>query len=145
MAHFAKINENNTVIQLVVVNNDVITENGVEIEQKGVDFLRQIYNEPNANWKKSSYNTFGGQYYTVDSQGLKILGPDQSKAFRKNSASLNGTYDSTRDAFIPEKLYNTWTLNEETCLWESPIPFPSNDQGIVYIWSNNTNNWETVS
>jgi hypothetical protein len=145
MAHFAKLNEDNIVVKVIVVNNDVIVEDGIEIEQKGVDFLRQIYNEPNANWKKSSYNTSGGQYFTVDSQGLKILG-DQSKAFRKNSASIGATYDSVRDAFIPKKPYNAWVLNEQTCLWEPPIPFPSNNNtNAVYVWDDNTNNWINVS
>jgi hypothetical protein len=146
MAHFAKLDNNNVVVQVIVVNNDVLIENGIEVEQKGIDFLRQIYNEPNSNWKKSSYNTSGGQYFTTDSQGLKILGPDQSKAFRKNSASIGATYDANRDAFIPKKPYKAWILNEQTCLWEPPIPFPSsNDVNAIYVWDDNIDNWVNIA
>jgi len=89
MAHFAKL-LNNVVVAVVGVNNDVLLdENGIEQEQKGIDFLKSIYKEPLAEWKQTSYNTIGG----VHSSG------DISKAFRKNYAAVGMIYDSVKDCF----------------------------------------------
>jgi len=94
MAHFAKLNDNNNVLAVHVVNNDVITIDGVESEQTGVDFLTGLHGH--TLWKQTSYN---GNY-------------------RKNYAGIGYTYDATRDAFIPPKCHNEATLNEDTCRWE---------------------------
>ena len=95
MASFAKI-ENNIVITVVSVVNEVLKDsNGVEQEQLGIDFLRTLYNEPNAIWKQTSYNTNGG----VHSNG--------GTPFRKNHAGIGYTYDQQRDAFIPQKPYTS--------------------------------------
>ena len=111
MASFAKI-ENNIVITVVSVVNEVIKDsNGLEQEQLGIDFLNKLYNT-NDNWKKTSYNT---------NSGIHRLG---GTPFRKNHAGIGFTYDSQRDAFIPPKPYNSWVLNEQTCNWEAPIPYP---------------------
>jgi hypothetical protein len=130
MASFAKI-ENNIVTTVVSVVNEVLKDsNGIEQEQLGIDFLKNLYNEPNAIWKQTSYNTYGG----VHSSGGTPL--------RKNHAGIGFTYDTQRDAFIPLKPYNSWVLNEATCQWEAPVAYPV-DSNINnrYIWNEETLNW----
>jgi len=119
MAHFAKLNENNYVIGVHVVVNEVITINGIESEQSGIDFLTNLhgYNL----WKQTSYNG----------------------NFRKNYAGIGYYYDSIRDAFIPPKPYPSWTLNEDSCLWQSPIPYPND--GKMYKWNEDIGNWEEIN
>jgi len=117
MAYFAKLNSNNIVEKVISINNAVITDaNGVEQEQLGVDFINQLYNT-NDTWKQTSYNN----------------------NIRKNYAGIGFTYDLQRDAFIPQKPYNSWVLNEQTCLWEAPIPYPTDGQR--YSWNEETLNW----
>lgn len=144
MASFAKLNNENVVIQVVAVNNDVIKDsNGIEQESLGIDFLKNIYNEPNSIWKQTSYNTFANKYYNPSSiDGKRIVG-DQSKAFRKNFAGLGYKYDLERDAFISPKPYNSWILNEDTCCWESPVPKPSelNKDGSPPQWNEELLQW----
>jgi hypothetical protein len=131
MASFAKI-ENNIVITVESVVNEVLKDsNGVEQEQLGIDFLRTLYNEPNAIWKQTSYNTNGG----VHSLG--------GTPFRKNHAGVGYTYDTNKDAFIPQKLYNSWILNESTCNWEAPVARPNDDN--KYIWNEEILNWEIIN
>ena len=119
MAHFAKLDENNYVIAVHVVVNEVITINGIESEQVGIDFLSNLhgYNF----WKQTSYN----------------------RNFRKNYAGKGDYYDSIRDAFIPRKPYPSWTLNEESCLWQSPIPYPND--GKMYTWNEDILNWQEIT
>jgi hypothetical protein len=117
MAHFAKLDENNVVLEVHVVhNNDLLDENGVEQEQRGIDFLINWSNGYLA-WKQTSYNG----------------------NFRKNYAGIGYTYDPQRDAFIPPKPFPSWTLNEQTCLWEPPVPYPND--GNLYQWDEPTTNW----
>jgi hypothetical protein len=136
MASFAKLDNNNIVIQLVAVVNEVIKDsNGIEQEQLGINFLKTLYNEPNANWKQSSYNT---------NAGVHSLG---GTPFRKNHAAIGYQYDSQRDAFIPQKPYNSWLLNESTCRWEPPVIVPEStkeqkDNNQYYSWNENIINWE---
>jgi hypothetical protein len=118
MAHFAKLDENNVVLAIHVVNNDVITNNGVESEQLGIDFLTQLHGH--INWKQTSYNN----------------------NIRKNYAGVGYLYDSVRDAFIPPKLYSSWTLNEETCQWQAPVAMPTDDK--MYNWNESKLKWEEV-
>ena len=92
MAHFAKLDENNVVLEVNVVNNDVLTE---DEEASGIAFLTE-WSGGYSNWKQTSYNG----------------------TFRKHYAGIGYTYDSIRDAFIPPKPEGNWILNEETCLWE---------------------------
>jgi len=130
MAYFAKLNSNNIVENIISINNAVITDaNGVEQEQLGVDFINQLYNT-NDVWKQTSYNTV---------EGVHQLG---GTSFRKNYAGIGYQYDSQRDAFIPIKPYDSWLLNEQTCLWNSPIPMPS-DASIDkrYTWNEETQSW----
>ena len=117
MAHFAKINSNNIVEIVHVVNNEVITkEDGTEDESKGKDFLNTLFGS--ATWVQTSYNN----------------------NFRKNYAGVGYTYDSVRDAFIPPKPYNSWVLNEDTCQWEAPTAYPSD--GKMYSWNESSKSWE---
>lgn len=134
MAHFAKLDENNVVINVLIVNNDAVTVNGSESEQAGIDFLNNLYGH--GVWKKTSYNTFGGVH--------KLGGTP----FRKNYAGKGFTYDSVRNAFIPPRPYASWTLNESTCLWDCPITYP--DDGKFYHWNeaayqlDNSVGWDEV-
>jgi hypothetical protein len=135
MASFAKLNSENIVVTVESVVNEVITNsNGIEQEQLGIDFLRTLYNEPNAIWKQTSYNTIGG---------IHSLG---GIPFRKNHAGIGYQYDSQRDAFISPKPFNSWILNETTCLWNPPIPMP-NDASIdnQYTWNESTLSWDLVT
>ena len=131
MASFAKI-ENNIVITVVSVVNEVLKDsNGIEQEAIGIQFLRTLYNEPNSIWKQTSYNTNGG----VHSLG--------GTPFRKNHAGIGYTYDQQRDAFIPQKPYNSWILNESTCNWDAPVARP--DDNNMYKWNEETLNWELMN
>ena len=131
MASFAKI-ENNIVIIVVSVVNEVLKDsNGVEQEQLGINFLKTLYNEQNAIWKQTSYNTQGN----VHSLG--------GTPFRKNHAGIGYTYDEVRDAFIGPKPYNSWILNEQTCNWDAPVARP--DDNNMYKWNEEILNWELMN
>jgi hypothetical protein len=106
MAHFAKIDSNNIVTQVIVAEQDFINSGAV-----GDSFL----------WVQTSYN----------------------RNFRKNYASVGGTYDKTRDAFIPPKPYASWTLVEDTCQWTAPTALPDDDK--IYKWDEDTTNWVEVT
>jgi len=130
MASFAKIGLNSKVIAVISVNNEILKDSsGVEREELGIQFLNELYGWP--IWKQTSYNTVGG---------VHLLG---GTPFRKNHAGIGYTYDEDRDAFIPKKPYNSWILNEQTCLWESPIPMPSDGQ--KYQWNEQIQNWEVIN
>ena len=129
MAHFTKLDQDNKVITVNALSNKVMLVDGVENEQKGVDFLNNLFNT-NDNWKQTSYNTLGG----VHSLG--------GTPFRKNYAGIGYTYDAGRDAFIPPQSFNSWTLNEDTCRWEAPVAYP--DDGKAYRWNEETTSWDLV-
>jgi hypothetical protein len=128
MAYFAKLGTGNIVEQVISINNAVITDaNGIEQEQLGVDFINNLY-VTNDIWKQTSYN----------------------KTFRKNYAGIGFTYDQQRDAFIGPKPYNSWVLNESTCLWEAPIARPELTQEQIdnknyYTWNEEILNWELIN
>ena len=124
MAHFAKLGVGNIIEKVEVISNDVATT-----EQAGVDFLNNLYGT-NDVWKQTSYNTYGGEH--------KLGGT----AFRKNYAGIGFKYDQTRDAFIPPKPFNSWTLNETTCLWEAPVAYPTDGQR--YDWNETNQTWDLV-
>jgi hypothetical protein len=132
MASFAKIGLNSRVIEVVSVNNEVLKDSsGIEREELGIQFLNELYKWP--IWKQTSYNTNAG----IHSNG--------GTPFRKNHAAIGYIYDEDRDAFIPKKPYNSWILNEQTCLWESPIPVPSDASFEKrYNWNESLVNWELV-
>ena len=124
MAHFAKLGTGNIVEKVLVVSNDIATT-----EQAGEDFLNNMLKTKDV-WKQTSYNTFGG---------VHLLG---GTPFRKNYATVGGTYDQSRDAFIPPKPYPSWTLNETTCLWEPPVARPNDGQR--YEWNEETQQWDLI-
>jgi len=134
MASFAKIGLNGKVIEVQSVVNEVLHDsNGVEQENIGIDFLTKLTGW--AIWKQTSYNTIGG----VHSNG--------GTPFRKNHASIGYTYDEERDAFIPPKPFNSWVLNEDTCIWEAPVAMPELTQEQIdnknyYAWNEQIKNWE---
>jgi hypothetical protein len=132
MASFAKLNSENIVITVESVVNEVLKDsNGIEQEAIGIQFLKTLYNEPNAIWKQTSYNTIGG------------IHSNNGTPFRKNHAGIGYTYDEIRDAFIPIKPYNSWVLNETTCLWNSPVARPTTEleDNQYYTWNEETQSW----
>jgi hypothetical protein len=138
MANFAKLDTENNVLAIIIVNNsDIIDLNGSESEEIGIQFLKKITGWP--LWKQTSFNTRGGKYFNPDN----TLSSDQSKAFRKNYARIESIYDENRNAFIPRKPHNSWILNEDTCLWESPIPFPQDNN--LYSWNEENKSWDLIS
>jgi hypothetical protein len=116
MAYFAKLDENNVVLEVHAVHNNELLVDGVESEAKGIEFLVN-WSGGYTNWKQTSYNA----------------------RIRKNTAGIGYTYDSTRDAFIPPQPYASWILDEQTCLWNSPVPYP--DDGNRYTWDESTTSW----
>jgi hypothetical protein len=138
MANFAKLDTENNVLAIIVVNNsDIIDLNNNESEEIGIQFLKKTTGWP--LWKQTSFNTKGGKYFNPDN----TLSNDQSKAFRKNYAGIGAIYDENRNAFIPKKPYNSWILNEDTCLWESPIPYPQDNN--LYSWNEENQSWDLIS
>ena len=126
MASFAKIGLNNKVIAVHSVHNDILKDaDGVEQEILGVEFLTNLHGW--AIWKQTSYNG----------------------NIRKNHAAIGYTYDEDRDAFIPKKPYNSWILNETTCLWEAPVARPELTQEQIdnnnyYNWNEINQNWDII-
>ncbi len=114
MAHFAKLGSGNIVLTVEVVSNDIATT-----EQAGADFLNNLYGTRDI-WKQTSYNG----------------------NMRKNFAGIGFKYDQARDAFIEPKPFDSWTLNEETCQWESPVVKP--DDGQPYIWNETNKQWDLI-
>jgi hypothetical protein len=114
MAHFAKV-QNGIVTQVIVAEPE---------------FFQTFVDTSPGEWIQTSYNTYGGVH--------KLGGTP----LRKNYAGTGFTYDKTRDAFIPPKPYESWILNEETCLWDSPVPYP--DDGQIYNWNEETQTWDLV-
>jgi hypothetical protein len=122
MAHFAKLGKGNIIETVISINNSVITDgNGIEQEQLGVDFINKLYNTRDV-WKQTSYN----------------------RTFRKNYAGVGYQYDQQRDAFIPPKPFNSWILNEDTCLWNAPVAMPTTEleDNQYYSWNESIINWE---
>lgn len=128
MAHFAKLDENNVVIFVTV---------GAEHDD-GKE--QELFERTGDVYKQTSYNTRGGVYYLPNTNEP---GPDQSKAFRKNYAGLGYTYDAVRDAFIPPQPYPSWVLDEFSCLWNAPVPYPTD--GKRYSWDEDTQTWIEIT
>lgn len=120
MAHFAQLDENNVVTQVIVVHNNDCQINGVETEAKGIVFCQSLFGAQ-TNWKQTSYNG----------------------NMRKNYAGIGYTYDAGRDAFIPPKPYASWVLDETTCQWNSPVAYPQD--GKIYRWDEPTVSWVEVT
>ena len=126
MAHYAKVLEG--IVETVIVAEP--------------EFFNNFVDDSPGKWIQTSYNTRGGVHYEPNSN---TPSSDQSKALRKNYAAVGYTYDKTRNAFIPPQQFPSWTLNETTCLWDPPMPQPSD--GKAYLWdeslyqSDNTKGW----
>lgn len=119
MAHFAKIDENNIVTQVVVVENkDTADASGVEKEHIGAAHLEKILG---GTWKQTSYNG----------------------NFRKNYAGIGYIFDEQRNAFIPPKPFNSWVLVEETCQWKAPVDMPNDGQ--MYTWDEDSTSWILIT
>jgi hypothetical protein len=120
MAYFAKLGTGNIVEQVISINNAIIKDsNGIEQEKLGNDFINKLYNTRDV-WKQTSYNN----------------------NFRKNFAGIGYQYDQTRDAFIAPKPFNSWILNEDTCLWDAPVAYPQDEN--IYSWNESTLTWDIV-
>ena len=120
MAHFAKVN--NGIVEQVIVAEP--------------EFFETFVDSSPGQWIQTSYNTRGGVHYNPDTNEPSA---DQSKALRKNYAGIGYSYDATRDAFIPPKPYASWVLDEQTCLWNAPVPYPTD--GKRYQWDEATTSW----
>lgn len=119
MSHFAQLDENNSVLSVIVINNNDVGEPNFsfpETEIIGQHFINNVL-KLSGTWKQTSYNG----------------------SFRKNYAGMGYVYDNIRDAFIPPKPFASWILNEETCLWESPVPYPND--GKMYQWDESQLSW----
>jgi hypothetical protein len=118
MAHFAQLNEENLVTQVIVVANpDTADQDGVENEAIGIEFCTNLLG---GTWKQTSYNG----------------------NIRKNYAGVGYKYDAALDAFIPPQPFASWTLNNETAQWEAPTPYPTDDKR--YTWDEATTAWVEV-
>jgi hypothetical protein len=126
MSHWAQIDENNIVLQVTIGDNN---------DPEGDEGYKWLINNLGGTWVKTSFNAIAGKYRNPETNEIT----DQP-GFRKNFAGINFTYDSDRDAFIPPKPYNSWILNEDTCLWKAPVAYP-NDEGI-YTWNESTLSWD---
>jgi hypothetical protein len=121
MAHFAKVVDGK--VQQVIVAEP--------------EFFDTFVDSSPGEWIQTSYNTRGGVHYGQDGE------PDGGEALRKNYAGIGFTYDREKDAFIPPQPYASWTLNDETCLWESPVAYP--EDGQMYTWKEDTTSWDLVA
>ena len=141
MAHYAKLDIENNVIAINVLNNqDNINSLGVEDESIGIEFLTKQSGWP--LWKKVSYNTRFNQYYNIDG----TLG-DQSKAFRGNYPGVGYIYNAEHDIFIAKKPYNSWILNIEKAKFEAPVAEPVTEtDGIPDqdTWNESTVSWDKI-
>lgn len=123
MAHYAEINSSNVVVQVITGNNEA---SGGGLEQDPLYWEKYYTQKTGKTYIKTSYNTRGN---------VHLLG---GTPFRKNYAGIGYKYDIEKDAFIPPKPYNSWVLNNDTCLWEPPTPAPDNG---IYTWDEETTSW----
>jgi hypothetical protein len=119
MGHFARMDKDGIVVQVIAIEKDVLDTGH--------------WGDPN-DWVQTSYNTRGGVHYAPNSRT-----PDGGIALRKNYAGLGFTYDKIRDAFYAPQPYPSWALDEDTCQWKAPTPYP--DDGKEYIWDEDTTSW----
>ena len=122
MSHFAWVKDG-------IVQTVVVAEAAADLEA-----ISPPHSE--GQWIQTSYNTRGGVHYRADTHTPSF---DQSKALRKNFAGIGFSYDAARDAFIPPQDYPSWVLNPKTCLWDPPVPRPTD--GDDYDWDENAQSW----
>jgi hypothetical protein len=113
MSHWAEVDSNNVVLRVVVGDNN---------DPNGDEGYQWLINNLGGTWVKTSYNA-------------------ATNGFRKNYAGIDFSYDATRDAFIPPKPFNSWLLDEDTCQWQAPVPYPTDDKS--YMWNEELVNWVT--
>jgi len=121
MGHYAFLDQNNIVTEVIT---------GKDEGAEGIDWEAHYGGFRGQACKRTSYNTIGGQHV------------NGGTPYRKNYAGLGYTYDEQRDAFIPPRLHQSWVLNEDTCLWDSPTPYPKD--GKIYQWSERDLSWVEV-
>jgi hypothetical protein len=124
MAHYAFLDENNIVTEVITGVDETELIEGLDPETWYGNFRGQAC-------KRTSYNTYDGKHLY------------DGTPFRKNYASIGGTYDTVRDAFLPPKPFNSWILNEDTCQWKPPTPYPSGDG--TYQWVEDDLNWQLIT
>jgi hypothetical protein len=123
MAHYAFLNENNIVTEVIAGVDEHVIQTNIDGSQVG--------------GSSEAWETFYGNF-----KGQVCKRTSYNNNIRKNYAGINYTYDEELDAFIPPKPFNKWILNEDTCQWEAPTPYPQDDK--VYIWNDNKGEWEEV-
>ena len=127
MSHFAKV-VNGRVTQVIVAEPE---------------FFETFVDTSPGEWIQTSYNTRGGVHYDPETQKPSA---DQSRALRKNYAGQGYIYDRQRDAFYPPSPYPSWRVNEESCLWEAPVPYPETvPEGTYYAWNEDDGRWEQIT
>lgn len=124
MGHFAKVTDG-------IVTQVIVAE---------PEFFDTFVDSSPGQWLQTSYNTRGGVHYNPETGEPST---DQSKALRKNYAGIGYSYDAQRDAFIPPKPYPSWTLDEQTCLWNAPVAMPT--EGGPYQWNESTQSWDAAT
>lgn len=135
MAYYAFINSDNEVVEIIPGRDEWETVEDISDWEKYYATKRD-----GLTCRRTSYNTYGGVHYTEGEPSA-----DQSKAFRYNYAGIGYTFDETigtDGAFIPPKPFDSWVLDEATCLWQAPIPYPND--GLVYSWDEALGDWVEV-
>jgi len=122
MGHFAKLDDNNVVLEVTSLANAVMNDLPFpQSEQLGIEFLT-AWSNGHTNWKQTSYN----------------------KNFRVHYAGIGYTYDATRDAFIPPQPFQSWLLEENTLTWKPPVEMPEDIEGYIWVWNETNQNWQSI-
>ena len=129
MAHWAELDANNVVTRVLVGDNN---------DPAGDEGYQWLLDNLGGTWVKTSYNAVGGKRRNPETGEVT-----EEAGFRKNYAGIGYTFDAVRDAFIPPKPFNSWVLNEDTCLWDAPTPYPAD--GKMYRWVEEDLNWQEVT
>ena len=128
ISHWAELDENNVVTRVLVGDNN---------DPAGDEGYQWLIDNLGGTWVKTSYNAIAGKRRNPETNEIT-----EEAGFRKNYAGIGYTYDSQRDAFIPPKPFNSWLLNEDTCVWDAPVAYPTD--GKMYRWNEDVTNWEEV-
>jgi len=128
MAHWAELDSNNVVTRVLVGDNN---------DPAGDEGYQWLIDNLGGTWVKTSYNAVGGKWRNPETNEIT-----ENPGFRKNYAGIGYTYDSGRDAFIPPKPFNSWVLDENTCLWTAPLAYPNDGQ--FYTWNEEAVSWDLI-
>ena len=128
MAHWAELDENNVVTRVLVGDNN---------DPAGDEGYQWLIDNLGGTWVKTSYNAIGGKRRNPETNEIT-----EEAGFRKNYAGIGYSYDAQRDAFIAPKPFNSWLLNEDTCLWNAPVAYP--EDGKLYRWNEDLTNWDEI-